>query len=386
MQLTSRDLSALVELRHNLHMFPEVSGEEVRTAEAVVEFLEQSNPDRVISGLGGHGVAAIFEGNGPGPTVLIRSELDALPIEEISNRPYRSTIPGVGHQCGHDGHASILAGVALMVGKYRPREGRVVLLWQPAEETGEGAAAVIADPRFSEITPDFAFALHNMPGMPLGHVGLSVGPVNCASRGMLIRLQGHTAHSSMPETGVSPSFALAQLIPTLSDLSAGDSTQNSFRLVTATHAQLGTPAFGIAPGHAELWVTLRTLRSDEMASLVDEAEKLVESVSSKEALEFDVSYHEIFDHCENNSSAVEILRNAMDTEGIRHGEVSPMRASEDFGRFAKVAQSAMFLLGAGESAPQLHTSDYDFPDELIEPSVRIFVRVIHQMNTLHDFD
>ena len=170
MFLTNHDIVELTAWRQKLHAMPEISGEEVATAAEVIAFLAETAPDKVLSGLGNTGVAAVFDGAEPGPTVLFRCELDALPIEEISDIPHRSRLSGKGHMCGHDGHTATIAALARGFAKDRPKRGRVVLLFQPAEETGAGAAAVIADPRFAEITPDYAFSLHNLPGLPLGHV------------------------------------------------------------------------------------------------------------------------------------------------------------------------------------------------------------------------
>src|SRR5690606_41957221 len=156
-----------------------------------------------------------------GLTLLFRAELDALPIAEISDVPHRSTIEGKGHMCGHDGHMAILAALGRLFGRQRPASGRVVLMFQPAEETGNGAAGVVADPRYAAIRPDYAFSLHNLPGVPLGHVRLRSGVVNCASRGIRILLDGRTAHASMPETGIAPTLAVARLLPALEKPSHG---------------------------------------------------------------------------------------------------------------------------------------------------------------------
>ena len=135
MFLTNSDMVDLVDLRHRLHRRPEISGEERETAATIVDFLKPTGPDRIVTELGGHGVAAIYEGTEPGPTVLIRAELDALPIEELSDSDHRSEIPGKGHLCGHDGHMTILAGLARGLQRNPPRKGRAILLFQPAEET-----------------------------------------------------------------------------------------------------------------------------------------------------------------------------------------------------------------------------------------------------------
>ena len=154
---------------------------------------------------------------------------------------------GKSHMCGHEGHTAILAAMAPAWAPAAAR-GRVVLMFQPAEETGAGAAGVIADPRYAEIAPDFAFSLHNLPGVPLGHVRLKAGVVNCASRGIRIRLTGKTAHSSMPETGTSPMAAISELMPALVALGNGTFDDDDFAMVTVTHCAMGEAVFGIAPG------------------------------------------------------------------------------------------------------------------------------------------
>lgn len=379
MFLTNRDMDDLIDWRHALHRNPEVSGEEEETAAAVVDFLKPSKPDNVLTGLGGHGVALVFKGREPGPTVMFRAELDALPIEELSNLHYRSASPGKGHLCGHDGHMTILAAVARGLWRQRPERGRVVLMFQPAEETGAGAAAVIADPRFAEIAPDYAFALHNMPGVPLGEARISVGPANCASRGMRLVLTGKTSHASVPEDGISPMQAVAELMPALTALASGGTLDDSYRLVTVSHASLGEPAFGIAPGRAEIWATLRTLNDAGMDGLVAEAEALARAAARTAGLRLDIDYSDIFHHCENDAEAVAMIRAALNAESIAHDEATVMRGSEDFGLFGRSARSAMFLIGSGETSPQLHNPDFDFPDGLIERGARVFMRIVRQV-------
>lgn len=380
MQLSNQDLVELVAWRRRLHRRPEISGEEEETARAVVEFLEPTRPDRVLTGMGGHGVAVVYEGAEPGPTVLFRSELDALPIEELSGIEHRSEVAGKGHMCGHDGHTTILAALGRQFARRRPARGRVVLMFQPAEETGDGAAGVTADPRYEDIKPDFAFSLHNLPGTRLGHVRLKEGVVNCASRGMRIVLEGKTAHSSMPETGVSPMNAVSRLMPALTALTAGHFTSDDFAMVTVSHASMGEPTFGVAPGRAEIRATLRTRLDERMAALCEAAEGLVRDAAEKDGLRHSVDYHEIFVASMNAPDAVAHLRAALDAEGVSHDEEElPMRASEDFGRFGHGASSAMFFLGSGEDHPQLHNPDYDFPDDLIPIGYRVFMRTARDL-------
>ncbi|SPF79537.1 amidohydrolase [Pseudoprimorskyibacter insulae] len=375
MTLTNSDIAELIALRRDLHRSPEVSGQEAGTARRIVDALTPL-ADEVITRLGGHGVAAVFVGAGDGPTVLFRCELDALPIAERSGVPHASEARGVAHLCGHDGHMAILAGLGRLMARQRPARGRVVLLFQPAEETGAGAADVIADANFDSIAPDYAFALHNRPGLPLGHVGLTDGPIACASRGMRITFRGKEAHASEPENGTSPMPAMADLMPALAALSRGALGDAEFRLATVTHARLGEPAFGIAPGDGEVWVTLRTLVDAQMDALCTAAEALAQSAADAHGLVVNWQYEDVFLHSENHPEATQIAQAAVAALGMsQDGQGCPMRASEDFGRFGHSAKAAMLYLGSGEVHPALHNSDYDFPDDLIAIGARIFDRI-----------
>lgn len=161
--LSENELNDLIDLRRKIHSFPEISGEEVETAKRLSDYIEKFKPTEIIKNIGGNGIAAVFE-FGNGPTVLVRSELDALPIQEINSFEYKSTVEGKSHKCGHDGHMVMLAGLANLLSKRPWEKGRVVLLFQPAEETGEGAIKVLQDEKFVRIEPDYVMALHNLPG------------------------------------------------------------------------------------------------------------------------------------------------------------------------------------------------------------------------------
>lgn len=379
--LRTGDLAGLTAWRHELHRHPELSGEEAETAARVAAMLRGTEPDRIMTGLGGHGVAAVYESGRPGPRVLLRSELDALPIPDQADVPYRSTVPGKGHLCGHDGHSAILAAMALILGRRRPERGAVILMFQPAEEDGSGAEKVVNDPAFADLRPDLAFAIHNMPGMPLGEVAIADGPVACASRGMRIRLAGRAAHASQPETGVSPAEAVASLLPVLTALGTGGTATSApeFSMATVTHARLGNPAFGIAPGEAEIWVTLRTLTDRRMERLATEAEALASAAALRADLALAIDYADVFVTCHNHPEATAVVRRALDRLDVRHGPfMLPMRASEDFGRFGAGCPAALMLLGSG-NGPALHNPDYDFPDALIGRGAAIWSAVLDEI-------
>ena len=374
-----RSLERAVALRRALHAAPELSGEEQHTAATVVSLVSATNPSQVLTGLGGHGVAAVYDSGQPGPTVLLRCELDGLPIEDTATAPWRSTIAGKGHQCGHDGHMATLALLAMTFGEQRPARGRVVLMFQPAEENGAGARAVVADPAFAAIAPDISFAWHNMPGLPLGEAWLAPGVVNCASRGMKIGFAGKTSHASEPENGISPMPAIASLMTALAAL--GPRAQGGpLAMATVTHAAMGAAAFGVSPGAGEVWATLRTLTDTGMDDLVARATLLAQAAAADNGLRVAISFHEVFAHVENAPAAVAELARAMDAEGVKHSPGRlPFRASEDFGIFGHAAPSAMVFIGAGERHPSLHNPDYDFPDALLPIAARVLGRAARQL-------
>jgi amidohydrolase len=378
--LRNKELSDLITLRRALHSFPEISGNEVETAKTIQTYLTACHPDEVLTDIGGNGLAVVFDSGVDGPTVMVRAELDALPIQEITDVAYKSSVENLGHLCGHDGHMAMLCGLGHLLAHIRPAHGRLVLFFQPAEETGQGARAVLDDPQFATIKPDYVFSLHNLPGMAFGHVGLTKGSANCASRGLQINLHGVTAHASMPETGLSPMQAVVDLMPALSALGTGGLLNADFKLATVTHANLGEATFGVAPGFGRIHVTLRTLQDSAMQGLCDASEALIAKVAQIHGLRVSLTYHDIFHACVNDPDVIDILHRACDDTHVPvNTDLGPMRWSEDFGLFAHSAKAAMFLLGSGTDQPQLHNPDYDFPDDLIPIGVGIFEKAIREL-------
>lgn len=371
-------LARLTALRHELHRHPEISGEESATAGRIAAELAALGADRIWRDLGGHGVAAEFRGPASGPSLLFRCELDGLPIRELSDLPYRSIVEGKGHLCGHDGHMATMLGVAMRLAS-RPASGRVILLFQPAEETGAGAKAVVEDDRWPEIRPDLAFAYHNVPGRPLGEIGLRPGPGNCASRGMQILFEGKSSHAAAPEDGLSPAGAMAELMTALPGLGRATIGEEDFALSTLTHAMLGRPTFGIAPAEGELRVTLRTMTNERMERLIGEARDRVDR--ARGALRVDIHWHDVFRTVVNAPAPTAVARDvALRLGHAIHDMALPMRWSEDFGRIGDDGAAAcMLYIGAGETLPQLHNPDYDFPDPLLPIAVAQFCGIADRL-------
>ncbi len=366
----------LVALRRALHRRPELSDHEHATAALLKDRLAALGPDRVWTGLGGAGLAVAFDGESPGPTRLWRSELDALPILETDDgRAHRSEHDGVAHLCGHDGHMAIAVGVAQHFAAERPAHGRVVVLFQPAEETGAGARRVAADPRYrDEIAPDFAFALHNLPGFPAGSLVVRDGTFCCASRGLAVRFTGRTAHAAQPETGLSPAPAMCRAVEALTALPHDPALAAlGFTLATVVHARLGELAYGTAPGHAEVHATLRATTNAAMDQLAQHAEQSMRALASADGLDCQLAWSDVFDATVNDPAALAPIRATARSLGLPLRDLpDPFRWSEDFGALATAhpgTHLAMFGLGAGEHTPPLHDQRYDFPDELLPRAV-----------------
>ena len=378
--LTNADKIELTELRRQLHRYPEISGEEVETAKTIVSALESLSPTKIYTSLGGHGVAAVFDSGTDGPTIMFRAELDALPIQEKSDNAWASTVTGKGHLCGHDGHMMFLLALGRMLSRAPTARGKVILMFQPAEEDGSGARAVVSEPNYDEIKPDYAFAIHIEPGKPWGYVATRPGLINCASLGLSIKLSGKTSHAADPEEGVSPAPAISALIPKLNQLGTGGKLDENFRLVTVTHVNIGEPTFGIAPGDGVLYATLRTANDDALHSVLEDTKTIANTIAKAEALDIEFSVFDHFAASINDEEATRIAISAMKALNIEHGDEGlPMRASEDFGVFGRDAKAAMLCMGPGEDYAALHNPDYDFPDDLLPLGAAIFERITRDL-------
>ncbi|MFZ0613682.1 MAG: amidohydrolase [Desulfobacterales bacterium] len=373
-------LDLLTTLRRNLHRNAELSGQERDTAALVREFIRQHSPcAETVTGLGGSGLAFCYPGRSAGPTVMFRAELDALPISETSALPHHSRTPGVAHKCGHDGHMAILAGLGVLLHRQPPRRGRAVLLFQPAEETGAGALQIINDPKFARLSPDLIFALHNVPGHPAGGILVKEGTITCASVGMLIGLSGKSAHASHPEQGLSPAAAMCEIMRRF-PLLPQNSAMKGFGLVTLVHACLGEEAVGTAPGEARVLATLRAETNEDLERLKERAAETAGACARAERLGWTVEWKEYFAAGINDTGAVDAIALAAVQSGLRLDWLAkPFRWSEDFGQFSSKISGAMFALGAGEQTAPLHSPDYDFPEKLIAPGLKVFWNIVDRL-------
>lgn len=376
--MNTSDVNQLIAFRKDLHRFPELSQQEQATAKRVKDFFDPLKPDEVLTGLGGNGLAIVFNGEEDGLTTLLRAELDALPLIEQGEKEHISQHNGSFHGCGHDGHIAILGGVGMRLATERPKKGKVVLLFQPAEETGEGALKVLKSKNFKKIKPDFAFALHNLPGFDKNQIILKKGSFTAASKGMTVTLTGKTSHAAHPEDGNSPTEAFAKLLVGLERIPA---SMKEFSLITVVHAALGESTFGTTPGEAKIMATLRSFDAETMDKLSHFAESLIERISNEYRLDTNISYSDEFKTVENSPLAWEHVNEAAKKLKLKTKHVRlPFKWSEDFGQFSEVAETMLFGIGAGRKHPQLHESTYDFPDEIISSGSNLLWEVTRRIN------
>ncbi len=361
-----------VELRHLLHSEPELSGGERGTANTLLHYLQHHKPDSLISGIAGHGILAVYQGELPGQTILLRCDMDALPIDEKSNLTYRSRNKDISHKCGHDGHMAIMCGVAKELSTARPSRGTVALLFQPEEETGQGAFKVISE---LPLKPDICFALHNLPGFPLASIVTKEGAFAGASAGLIINLKGQSSHAAEPQEGISPAPAVASLISLFTELTKVPEGV----MATLTHISIGKEAFGTSPGDATLMVTLRALTSRQMKKLTDQVSLNISEIASKNNLNFTTEWREEFPATNNAAIPNSIVEQTANELGYK--VITTEKAfswSEDFGHFTAKYTGALFGLGAGINHPPLHSPDYDFEDRLIPVGVAMFMGIIER--------
>lgn len=370
------DIDELVSLRHRLHANAEVSNQEEKTAKIIIEFLEKFKPDQIWNNVGGYGVIALFKGKKEGKNIGFRADLDALHIAETLDLEYASKTPHTSHKCGHDGHMTMVAGIASYLQQNQLERGNVYLVFQPAEETGEGAERISKELSELNIQLDYLFGLHNIVGYPKGQILTKQGAFAAASRGMVIKLFGKTSHAAEPEYGISPVMAMAEITSKMTVVHIKKSFSD-LTLATVIHSELGEIAFGTSPGYGEVRITLRAMKDEDMQKLIDFAENLVAEQAKKEQLEYEISYTETFPATENTEETYQIMKDAAEIVKADFKKLTkPFKWSEDFGQYKLKMKTGFFGIGSGENSPHLHDETYDFPDDILLSGIKMYVGLI----------
>lgn len=369
--MNEKNFQLAVQLRHELHQHPELSTEERWTKTHLMDFFKAHTREFELFDRG-HWFYAKRRGTKPERKVAFRAELDALPIEDNIDAPWRSRARGVGHKCGHDGHASALCLTALEI-EENGCDNDVYLVFQHAEETGGGGrecAELMAEEGIDEV-----YAYHNKSGYPLDSVIVRNDCVCCASKGMEIRYVGVPAHASTPENGRNPAFAIAALINALPALT--DSADHSgLILATVIQVELGERAFGVSAHSGHLLLTIRGEVEEEMDELQRKLEALAKKQAEQYALECSFAYYDIFPETRNHDRNVEKIRQAAEALGFPlAAKEFPDRGSDDFGYFTKKTGGAMFSIGNGEAYPAVHDAAFDYIDEQMKAAAAMFRRL-----------
>jgi amidohydrolase len=372
----------LIELRHYLHKYPDLPKEEAATAQYIEKLLAATSPDDMWTKVGGKGIVAFYKGKNPGKTIAVRAELDGLPIKESNSFEYASRNEGRAHSCGHDGHMTIVFGLAEQVAKLRDNlHGTVVIIFQPEEETGTGAAKMLADERMQNLHLDYVLALHNLPGFEKHSVIIRKGTFTSTTTGMVVRLWGATSHAGHPENGNTPVMAMTAIINSLNSLPQLCVPVYRPALVTIIHAQLGEVAFGTTPGYAHVMATMRAHEAKDLESMKKSATLLVSGLAKAHDLRYELEWVEYYAAMINDEMvAAKVVESANDLNLPIVQRDYPFSWSEDFSFFAQKYPGALFGLGSGVDHPQLHNDDYDFPDELIDTGIKMFSKLIEKLS------
>lgn len=352
-------------IRQALHDNPGLSGNEVFAHDTVIAFLQRLQPQRIFDRVGGYGVVAYWGTDETLPTVALRADMDALPI---------------GHRCGHDGHTTILLRVAQLIHEQPITDRGILLVFQPEEETGYGSQKILDSGVLEPYDIRCFLGCHNIPGFPLHQLILADTTFAAASTGVCYHLHGRATHASTPELGINPGRAVAEIIEQILNLGHPGNDILSFRQTTLISIRLGEKTFGTSAGDADICFTLRAFSNTTMHNLVGQADAIVEHTAKKSQLQFSREFVEPFHATVNHTAVVEQLRQISQVDGVEAVTVGqPFRWSEDFANYLLRYPGAFFGIGAGTDHRELHHPCYEFPDELIEPTARLFYRFSSQI-------
>ena len=366
--------------RHSLHRKPELGFQEQGTAAFVSAQLEALGLT-VHGGIGGTGlVASLRCGDGPG-VIGLRADMDALAMTETGSPAHASEHPGCMHGCGHDGHMAMVLGAAALLTERRGFNGTVRFIFQPAEEHGRGAKAMMADGLFERFPVDAIFGLHNMPGLPLGHFAGRAGGIMAAEDNFEIRITGRGGHAARPHMGVDPLVVAAQIILGLQTIVSRSVDPSATAVVSCTEIESDGIRNAI-PTTVVLKGDTRSYDPAVQALLEARMRTLCEGLAAAQGASVTVSYtHEFSPTVNWVEQTAQALRAA---EAVVGGDkvdsaVAPMMISEDFGAFLEAVPGAFLFLGAGEDALPLHNSAYDFNDALLPLGAEYFATLARQL-------
>ncbi len=363
--MNQENLNLIKKLRNELHQCPELAGQEYRTKSTVMDFIQKYTDLRIVDK--GKWFYVLYE-EGALETVGFRADMDAV------------YAPGgeVKHACGHDGHTATLAGLILEVNnkskvKYK-FEKNICFIFQFGEETGEGGA--ICSKAILEAKIDTIYAYHNIPGFFKGAVLIKKNTFACASKGMILHFSGAPTHAAYPEYGRNPSIAIGIILSQLPAITNPD-LYKGMTLCTVIGVHVGNRAFGVAASEGEILLTIRGEYESDMLKLQENLHNKAKELANNEKLDLIVKYCDEFPETVNNNECLNTIIEKCNVHKIPIIELKePFRWSEDFGYYLKKCRGAMVGIGDGEKYEQLHTAEYEFPDDILEKAVDIFYTFI----------
>ncbi|MEO0680099.1 MAG: M20 aminoacylase family protein [Pseudomonadota bacterium] len=365
------------EVRRDLHAHPEIGFQEVRTAGVVAAKLREMGVDEIHEGVGKTGVVGIIEGaGGPGRSIGLRADMDALPIEEETNLPWRSTTPGVSHACGHDGHTTILMATAEHLCANRDFAGRVVLIFQPAEEGLGGARAMLADKLFDRFPCDEVYGLHNSPYTDAGVVGIKPGVAMAGADFFDITVRGVGSHGASPQHSKDPIMAATAMVQAFQTIRSRNAPPNEAAVLSVTQFHSGA-AYNVVPSEAVVAGTCRFFTDEARQRMRERMTTIAKGIAEAWEIEIDVAFRDIFTVLENDADLTEkVAEIAREVTGDANVLIQKdaVTGSEDFADMLKAVPGAYFTVGHKGEVP-LHNPGFVFDDESIPLAASMMVRV-----------
>ncbi|ANV27101.1 M20 aminoacylase family protein [Agrobacterium pusense] len=364
-----------IAIRRDLHRHPELSLKEKRTAALIARYLLSFGYE-VTEGVGGHGVVATLKRGHGEKRLGIRADIDALPIAEETGLAYASDTPGVMHACGHDGHTTILLAAARYLAETSSFSGTLTLIFQPAEEIGAGARAMIKDRLFERFPVDAVFGLHNWPGVEAGQFGFVEGPAMASVDKAKVRIVGRGGHGAAPHETVDPVLASASFVTALQSIVSRNVDPREMAVLTVGSIHGGT-ASNVIPESVELQITARAFsplvrdRLEERLPALAKAQ--AESFGAKAEVAYSRGFPPVINHAVQTAFAQDVARRHFPPGQIAES-FQPRTASEDFAFMLQGRPGSYLFVGNGDSAP-LHSPHYDFNDTIIAPAARFWVRL-----------
>jgi amidohydrolase len=363
--------------RRDFHAHPELQYDVHRTAGKVAELLRSFGLDEVVTGIGRTGVVGVIKGRGPGRTIGLRADMDALPITERTGKPHASRTSGKMHACGHDGHTAMLLGAAKYLAETRNFSGTAVVIFQPAEEGGAGGRAMVEDGLMDRFGIEEVYGMHNLPGLAAGAFGIREGGIMAATDEFQITINGQGGHAALPHNTVDPVMIAAQLITALHAIVSRNVDPMRAAVLSVTMLQAGN-AFNVIPGSAKLTGTVRTLDADLRdfmeRQLRQVATGLVETFGAKAEISYRRGYPVTVNAPRQTQFAAQVAGEVAGEDRVDANADATM-GGEDFAYMLQARPGAYIFLGNGDSS-ELHTDTYDFNDDVIPLGVSYWARLV----------